>query len=158
MRRVGKQDGKSGRTFIDLPDSLDLNRAGTFVIEVELVTPGGSAPEGGLMLGVRDEANYNLFVLRNRTQFMLKRVDNGAASATYLPGVYKPVGKAVFVNAERNTLRIEKHDGKLFFAINGQDIPGGPTTFRTFKGNGIGFISSADAVTFQNLHITVGLP
>ncbi len=151
MRRTGKRDRKSGRAFINLPDSLNLNHAGTFVIEVDMVVPKGIPLEAGVLLGVGG-TSYTLFVLRGRTEFMAKRVTND----TEEPGGYRSVGNAITVDAERNTLRVEQHDGKLFFAINGQDVPGDAMPFRKFSGNGIGFISAADAVTFQNLRITIG--
>lgn len=152
IQRTGKRGAKSGRASIQLPDSLNLNRATTFVIEVDMISAKDVSPEGGLMIGAGEKTGYNLFVIRGQTEFMALRVTN---SSTVAPD-YRSVGEAITIQPERNTLRVEKHDGKLFFNINGQDVPGEPTPFRPFKGNGIGFVSLADAIIFQNLRVTVG--
>lgn len=158
IRRTGKRDGKSGRTFITLPDSLNLNQASTFIIEVDMVVPKGTVPEGGLLVGARDKANYMLFALTGPADFMVKRVVEGNAGPAYRSGKFVSIAETDSSEVTSHTLRVAGHDGQLFFAIDGQETPGDAIAFRKLPGNGIGFISAADTTTFQNLRITVGMP
>ncbi len=155
IRRTGTRSLTSARSFIALPDSLNLNRATAFIIDVEMRIPTGTMPESGLMLGVSDDANYTLVVLSSPTDCRLTRVVNGSASSVSLSGGRSGAATPSLVVGERNQLRVEKHDGKLFITVNGQALSGSSMTFRPLPGNGIGFVSSADAVTFKNLRVRV---
>ena len=155
IRRSGPRSLVSARSFIQLPDSLNLNRAAAFVVDVDMLVPKGVLPESGLLLGVSDDANYTVLAVQGQTDCLFTRVVNGSVSSVNLSGRRAATEKSPWMNREQNHLRVEKHDGKLFVTINGQELPGGTAVFRPFRGNGIGFVSSAEAVTFKNLRVRV---
>jgi hypothetical protein len=152
------EDGKSlprpGRSYIKLPENLNLNRADTFTVSVEIVMPPGIEPDAGLLIGVKDTSNYCQFRLLDRTKVALYTRVDGMSQATYMTG--KPTTAKVPIDAKRNTLTIRRTGNELHFYINGKEVEDSPHPFRPFRGNGIGFISYANAVKFQYLTVQVG--
>jgi hypothetical protein len=145
---------RPGRSYIKLPDNLNLNRADTFTVSVEMVMPPGISPDGGLLIGVKDTSNYCQFRLLDRTKVALYTRVDGMSQPTYMTG--KPTVAKVPIDAKRNTLTIRRTGQELHFYINGQEVEDSPHPFRPFRGNGVGFISYANAVKFQYLTVQVG--
>ncbi|MBO0933512.1 hypothetical protein [Fibrella aquatilis] len=145
---------RPGRSYIKLPDDLNLNKADTFTVSVEMVVPANSEPDGGLLIGVKDTSNYCQFRLIGTQKVSLYTRVNGTAMATYMPG--KPTNAKVPIDPVRNTLTIRRTGDDLHFFINGKEVEDSPHSFRNFKGNGVGFISFTDATKFQYLTVQVG--
>ncbi len=155
IRRTGPRSLASARSYLQLPDSLNLNRATSFLIEADMIAPKGTVPEGGLMLGASDDTNYTLIVLTGPTACMLTRVVDGVSRSTILSRHRTVTDRTLVADSGRNRLQVEKRNGKLFVSVNGHELSGKPLLFSSFQGNGIGFVSSADTVTFQHLRVRV---
>ena len=145
---------RPGRSYIKLPDDLNLNKADTFTVSVEMVVPANVQPDGGLLIGVKDTSNYCQFRLIGTTKVSLYTRVNGTAMATYMPG--KPTNAKVPVDPVRNTLTIRRTGDELHFYVNGKEVEDSPHPFRNFKGNSVGFISFTEATKFQYLTVQVG--
>ncbi len=152
-REAGKRSSKPGLTFVALPADIDLNRAESFTLSVDIIVPKDSPFDGGLMFGALNDKNYCHFQLRGEKEASIKWVVNGGNMASYMPGTYLPTGK--LIQPLRNTLRVVKEKDQLHFFINDRELQESPYDFRQFRGNKVGFISSGDAVKFQNLTVVV---
>lgn len=150
----GQSLARPGRSYIKLPDNLNLNRADTFTVSVEMVMPPGIAPDAGLLIGVKDTSNYCQFRLLDKNKVALYTRVNGTSQAGYMAG--KPTLAKVPIDAKRNTLTIRRTGDQLHFYINGREVEDSPHPYRPFKGNGVGFISYANAVKFQYLTVQLG--
>ncbi|CCG99878.1 hypothetical protein FAES_1869 [Fibrella aestuarina BUZ 2] len=150
----GQSLARPGRSYIKLPDNLNLNRADTFTVSVEMVMPPGIAPDAGLLIGVKDTSNYCQFRLLDKNKVALYTRVNGTSQAGYMAG--KPTLAKVPIDVKRNTLTIRRTGDQLHFYINGREVEDSPHPYRPFKGNGIGFISYANAVKFQYLTVQLG--
>ncbi|MBO0935013.1 hypothetical protein J2I47_00500 [Fibrella sp. HMF5335] len=145
---------RPGRSYIKLPNDLNLNKADTFTVSVEMVVPVGSQPDGGLLIGVKDTNNYCQFRLIGTQKVSLYTRVNGTAMASYMPG--KPTNAKVPIDPVRNTLTIRRTGDDLHFYVNGKEVEDSPHPYRNFKGNSVGFISFTDATKFQYLTVQVG--
>lgn len=145
---------RPGRSYIKLPDNLNLNRADTFTVSVEMVTPPGVSPDGGLLIGVKDTSNYCQFRLLDKAKVALYTRIDGVSQPSYMTG--KPTLAKVPIDPKRNTLTIRRTGPELHFFINGREVEDSPHPYRPFKGNGVGFITYANAVKFQYLTVQVG--
>ncbi|MEZ0611533.1 hypothetical protein ACAW74_23680 [Fibrella sp. WM1] len=150
----GQSLARPGRSYIKLPDNLNLNRADTFTVSVEMVMPPGIAPDAGLLIGVKDTSNYCQFRLLDKNKVALYTRVNGTSQAGYMAG--KPTLAKVPIDVKRNTLTIRRTGDQLHFYINGREVEDSPHPFKPFKGNGVGFISYANAVKFQYLTVQLG--
>ena len=154
IRKEKPDLARPGRSYIKLPDDLNLNKADTFTVSVEMVVPANVEPDGGLLIGVKDTSNYCQFRLIGTSKVSLYTRVNGTAMATYMPG--KPTNAKVPIDPVRNTLTIRRTGEDLHFFINGKEVEDSPHSFRNFKGNGVGFISFTEATKFQYLTVQVG--
>ncbi len=154
IRRQKNNRDRPGRTYIKLPNELNLNQANTFTVSVEMITPPNIELDGGLLIGVKDTSNYCQFRVISTSKVALYSRVNGVAQANYMMG--KPTVAKVPISPERNTLTIRRTGEQLHFYINGQEVEDSPHPFRPFKGNGIGFITYAEAIKFQYLTVQLG--
>ncbi len=154
IRKEDPSVTRPGRSYIKLPDDLNLNKADTFTVSVEMVVPANVQPDGGLLIGVKDTSNYCQFRLIGTSKVSLYTRVNGTAMATYMPG--KPTNAKVPIDAVRNTLTIRRTGDELHFYVNGKEVEDSPHVFKNFKGNGVGFISFTEATKFQYLTVQVG--
>ncbi|MGA0559178.1 hypothetical protein ACO2Q8_21145 [Larkinella sp. VNQ87] len=153
--RVHKQAASatnSAFSFIPLPTSLNLNKVDTFMVQVDVAGPTGIIPDAGLLVGVKDSLNYCHFRINNKNQVSVKYVINGLSYTIYMRGEYVPAG--IPLSTARNTLTVRKKGDQIHFYLNGREIPTSPYQFRQYQGNGIGFVSTTDGTTFQNLTVT----
>ncbi|MBC7571679.1 MAG: hypothetical protein H7319_18410 [Spirosoma sp.] len=153
IRRLSGAAQESGRCYIDLPATLNLNTAQSFTISVEMTTAPGQTPQGGLLLGVQNVDNLVQFALADQQQVVVRSLNAGRSQADYMSGKRTPAG--VPINPDRNKLTVTKQADKLFFYLNGQEIAGSPYEFKPFKGNGIGFIAGETDIKLQNLVVQV---
>jgi len=153
IRRLPGADQESGRCYVNLPATLNLNTARSFTISVEMTTAPGQTPQGGLLLGVQNVENLVQFALADQQQVVIRSLAAGRSQTDYLPG--KRMAAGVPINPDRNQLTVTKQDDKLFFSVNGQEISGSPYLFRPFKGNAIGFIAGESDIKLQNLTVQV---
>jgi hypothetical protein len=137
---------------VSLPAGMDLTRAESFTISVDMIVPKTSPFDAGLVFGALDERNYCHFLLKGTTEVSIKSVFNGSPLAKYMPG--QPVETGVVAQPLRNTLTVTKENNKLHFYVNGQEVQTSPYEFRSFRGNKIGLVSGGEAVKFQNLTVT----
>jgi hypothetical protein len=154
IRKEDPSVTRPGRSYIKLPDDLNLNKADTFTVSVEMVVPANVQPDGGLLIGVKDTSNYCQFRLMGTSKVSLYTRVNGKAMATYMPG--KPTPAKVPIDPVRNTLTIRRTGDELHFYVNGKEVEDSPHAFKNFKGNGVGFISFTEATKFQYLTVQVG--
>lgn len=155
QRSGGSQSlARPGRSYIKLPETLNLNRADTFTVSVEMVMPPGVSPDAGLLIGVKDTSNYCQFRLLDKNKVALYTRINGVSQPNYMTG--KPTLAKVSIDGKRNTLTIRRTGEQLHFYINGREVEDSPHPYRPFRGNGVGFISYANAVKFQYLTVQVG--
>lgn len=154
IRRQSETVGRPGRSYIKLPDNLTLNQADTFTVSVEMVTPANISPDGGLLVGVKDTSNYCQFRVLGTSKVALYTRVNGTAQSGYMVG--KPTAAKVAISPTRNTLTVRRTGQFLHFYVNGREVEDSPHPFRPFKGNGVGFISFAEAVKFQYLTVQLG--
>ena len=151
IRRLPSAGQESGRCYVNLPATLNLNTAQSFTISVEMTTAPGQSPQGGLLLGVQNVDNLVQFALADQRQVVVRSLSGGKSQAEYMPGKRTPAG--VSINPDRNKLTVTKQTDKLFFYVNGQEISGSPYEFQPFKGNGIGFIAGETDIKLQNLMV-----
>ena len=154
IRRQDDKNTRPGRSYIKLPNDLNLNKIDTFTISVEMVIPPNVEPDGGLLIGVKDTSNYCQFRIIGTSKVALYTCVNGMAKANYMAG--KPTAAKVPISPTRNTLTIRRTGAQLHFYINGKEVEDSPHPYQPFKGNGIGFISFAEAVKFQYLTVQPG--
>lgn len=154
IRKTSPATANPAHSYIRLPQAVDLNKAKTFTITVDMIVPPGVQPDGGLLVGVKDVTTFCQFRLMGANRVSIKSITNGSTFANYMPG--NPVSPKVPVNRERNTLTIRKELNQLHFYINGQEVEDSPHVFRPFKGNGIGFIAASPTVKFQHLAVQTG--
>ncbi|MEZ0542990.1 hypothetical protein [Fibrella arboris] len=152
--RKQKSDNRPGRTYIKLPDDLNLNRADTFTVSVEMIIPPTVEADGGLLIGVKDTSNYCQFRVIGTSKVALYTRVNGVAQPNYMMG--KPTAAKVAISSTRNTLTIRRTGEQLHFFLNGKEVEDSPHPYRPFKGNGVGFINFAEAVKFQYLTVQLG--
>ena len=153
IRRLPGAAQESGRCYINLPATLNLNTAQSFTISVEMTTAPGQAPQGGLLLGVQNVDNLVQFALADQQQVVVRSLSAGQSQGEYMSGKRLPAG--VPINPDQNKLTVTKEADKLFFYVNGQEISGSPYAFKPFKGNGIGFIAGETDIKLQNLVVLV---
>ncbi|RIV18131.1 hypothetical protein DYU11_29695 [Fibrisoma montanum] len=151
IRKALPPSPKPAQCYIKLPQSVNLNRAASFTVTVDMVVPPGVKPDAGLLIGVKDAENNCQFRLVGTNQISIKTVVNGTTFAQYMPG--KLTAPQVPVDPVQNTLMIRKAGDKLHFYINGREVENSPHEFRLFNGNGIGFISASTTVKFLNLQV-----
>ena len=154
IRREADAPVRPGRSYIKLPDGLNLNKADTFTVSVEMSFPAGVEADGGLLVGVKDTSNYCQFRLLGTSKVVLYTRVNGQAQASYMSG--KPTAAKVAISPTRNTLTIRRTGSQLHFYVNGNEVEDSPHPFKPFKGNGVGFITFAEAAKFQYLTVQVG--
>lgn len=153
IRRLPGATQESGRCYVNLPATVNLNTAQSFTISVEMTTAPGQTPQGGLLLGVQNVENLAQFALADQQQVVIRSLAGGRSQTDYLPG--KRMAAGVPINPDRNQLTVTKQGDKLFFSVNGQEISGSPYEFRPFKGNAIGFIAGETDIKLQNLTVQV---
>ncbi|GAB3887278.1 hypothetical protein GCM10028825_18000 [Spirosoma agri] len=151
IRKTALSTGNPAQSFIALPEALDLNKAKSFTITVDMVVPPGVQPDAGLLIGVKNSTTFCQFRLIGTDRVSIKSITNGNTFANYMPG--KPTPPQVTVNRERNTLTVKKELNQLHFYINGKEVEDSPHVFRPFKGNGVGFVTASPTVKFQNLTV-----
>lgn len=154
IRKQKESTTRPGRSYIKLPDELNLNKADTFTVSVEMVIPPNIEPDGGLLIGVKDTSNYCQFRVIGTSKVALYSRVNGVAQANYMMG--KPTAAKVTILPTRNTLTIRRTGDELHFYVNGKEVEDSPHPYRPFKGNGVGFISFAEAIKFQYLTVQIG--
>ena len=154
IRKQKSNVSRPGRSYIKLPETLNLNRADTFTVSVEMVVPSNVELDGGLLIGVKDTSNYCQFRVISTSKVALYTRVNGVAQSNYMMG--KPTAAKVPISPTRNTLTIRRTGEQLHFYINGQEVEDSPHPYRPFKGNGVGCISFAEAVQFQYLTVQLG--
>lgn len=153
IRRLPNAQQKAGRCYVDLPASMNLSKAESFTISVEMTAVSGEVSAGGILFGVQDVENMMQFSIADQNNVVLKSIATGRTSATYMPGQQSASG--VPINKGTNILTVSKQQDKLSFYINGQEIADSPYEFRPFRGNGIGFITGTSTMKFKNLLVTV---
>ena len=141
-------------SYVSLPSDINLNRADTFTIKVDVLADSGRIPTGGLVFGVKDSLNYSAFTLNSQGQISIIRVTNGETSSDYMSGDFFAPG--VPVDKNRNRLSIRRRRAALFFYINEQEVRSSPYPFKILSGNGIGMTTSAYWTSFQKLTVTLG--
>ncbi|MBO0948214.1 LamG-like jellyroll fold domain-containing protein [Fibrella forsythiae] len=154
IRKQKTDSNRPGRSYIKLPDDLNLNKSDTFTVSVEMVIPPNVEPDGGLLIGVKDTSNYCQFRVIGTSKVALYTRVNGTAQANYMVG--KPTAAKVTISPTRNTLTVRRTGNELHFYINGREVEDSPHPYRPFKGNGVGFISFAEAVKYQYLTVQLG--
>ncbi|GAB3695191.1 hypothetical protein GCM10027592_16970 [Spirosoma flavus] len=151
IRKTSASTSRAAYGYINLPSTIDLNKAETFTVTVDMTVPPGIQPNAGLVIGVNDEDNLCEFRVADRQKVIVKLLRNGIPSPTYMPG--KPTVARVPINQETNTLMIQKRNKKLYFFVNNREVVNSPYDFKPFAGNKIGFVSAAQTVKFQNLKV-----
>ncbi|CCH54177.1 hypothetical protein BN8_03322 [Fibrisoma limi BUZ 3] len=151
IRKALPPSPKPAQCYIKLPQSVNLNKAASFTVTVDMVVPPGVKPDAGLLIGVKDAENNCQFRIVGTNQVSIKTVVNGTSFAQYMPG--KLTDPKVPVDPVQNTLTVRKAGDKLHFYINGREVENSPHDFRLFNGNGIGFISASTTVKFLNLQV-----
>lgn len=153
IRRLPDAKQEAGRCYVDLPADVNLTKAESFTISVEMTAAPGEVPTGGILFGVQDVENMTQFSIADQTNVIIKSIGKGRTSAGYMPGQQSASG--VPINKDTNLLTINKGQNKLHFYINGLEIADSPYEFHPFKGNGIGFITGLSTVKFRNLSVMV---
>ena len=153
IRRMPSAAQESGRCYVNLPATMNLNTAQSFTISVEMTTAPGQTPQGGLLLGVQNVDNLVQFALADQQQVVIRSLSAGQSQPGYMAGKRTPAG--VPINPDQNKLTVTKQADKLFFFVNGQEIAGSPYAFKPFKGNGVGFIAGETDIKLQNLSVMV---
>lgn len=141
-------------SYVSLPPDINLNRADTFTIRVDVLADSGQVPTGGLLFGVRDSLNYCAFVTNDRGDVSIRRVMNGLPLNDYMSEDYFRPGTPVDRN--RNRLTVRRRGDALHFYVNDREVRGSPYPFRALSGNGIGFTASGYWTQFQRLNVTLG--
>ncbi|WP_460978182.1 hypothetical protein [Spirosoma knui] len=141
-------------SYVALPPDINLNRADTFTIKVDVLADSGRIPTGGLLFGVKDSLNFCAFTLNGKGEISIIRVANGATFSDYMPGDFFSPG--VPVDRNRNRLSIRRRGAALYFYVNEQEVRSSPYPFRMLSGNGIGMMTSAYWTSFQKLSVTLG--
>ena len=141
-------------SHVELPADINLNRADTFTIKVDVLADSGRIPTGGLLFGVKDSLNFSAFTLNSRGEISIIRVANGETFGDYMPGDFFTPG--VSVERNRNRLTVRRKGDVLHFYVNEQEVRSSPYPFRTLSGNGVGLITSAYWTSFQKLSVTLG--
>ena len=139
--------------YIMLPNDINLNKAESFTITVDMISSPSEPIDAGLAIGIRDIENYAQFRVSKQT-LIIKVLANGTTFASYMPGTPIPMNSPLSIG--KNSLMIEKRTEKLHFYLNGNEVPTSPYDFRTFRGNGVGFLTASPVVTFQNLKVDIG--
>ena len=137
-----------------MPPDINLNRADTFTVRVDVLADSGQVPPGGLLFGVRDSLNYCAFTTNGRGEISIVRVLNGTALSDYMPGDYFRPG--VPLDRNRNRLTIKRRGDALHFYVNDQEVRSSPYPFRPLSGNGIGLTASGYWTQFQRLNVALG--
>lgn len=151
IRKQASESQTAAFSFIPVPTGINLSKADTFMVQVDVTGPSGIIPDAGLLIGVKDSLNYCHFRINNKNQVSVKYVINGLSYTIYMRGDYVPAG--IPLSATRNTLTIRKKGEQIHFYLNGREIPTSPYQFRQYQGNGIGFTSATDGTMFKNLTI-----
>ena len=71
--------------YVAVPNSLNLNKAESFSISVDMISSPGELIDAGLAIGVRDIENYSQFRVSNQV-IIIKMLANGTTFASYMPG------------------------------------------------------------------------
>jgi hypothetical protein len=153
IRRLPDAKQEAGRCYVDLPTDMNLTKAESFTISVEMTAAPDEVPTGGILFGVQDVENMMQFSVADQSNVIIKSIAKGRTSASYMPG--QQLASGVPINKDTNLLTINKQQNKLYFYINGQEIAASPQEFRPFKGNSIGFITGLSTMKFKNLSVTV---
>ncbi len=153
IRRLPDAKQESSRCYIDLPADMNLTKAESFTISVEMTAAPDEVPTGGILFGGQDRGNMMQFSIADQDKVVIKSIAKGRTSASYMPGQQSASG--VPINKDTNLLTVSKQQNKLYFYINGQEITGSPYEFRPLKGNSIGFITGESTIKFRNLLVTV---
>lgn len=151
IRRLPDAKQEAGRCYVDLPANMDLTKADSFTISVEMTAAPGEVPTGGILFGVQDVENMTQFSVADLNNVVIKHIRGSRTFASYMPGNKSPAGVPIANNT--NKLTIRKQADKLHFYINEQEIESSPYEFRPFKGNGIGFITGESTMKFRNLQV-----
>lgn len=149
---IQRNRGDSKRTaysYIPLPEEINLNKCDTFSVQVEIVGKPGTIPEGGLLLGMLDSLNYCQVRITDQRQVVVSMIIEGKVANRYFPGGTSSPQRSI--QLEHNTLLVRRRDHKLHIYVNRQEISTSPFTFRYFRGNSIGLLTSGDAISFRNL-------
>ncbi|WP_020604415.1 hypothetical protein [Spirosoma spitsbergense] len=151
IRRLPDAKQEAGRCYVDLPANMNLTKAESFTISVEMTAAPGEVPTGGILFGVQDVENMMQFSIAGQNSVIIKSLRDGRTFASYMPGQQSASG--VPIDKETNLLTVSKQQNKLYFYINGQEITGSPYEFRPFRGNSIGFITGPSTMKFRNLSV-----
>ena len=151
IRRLPDAEQEVGRCYVDLPATMDLTKASSFTISVEMTAAPGEVPTGGLLFGVQSVDNMYQFSITDQQNVVIKSIARGRTSANYMPG--NQLTSGVPINKDTNLLTVSKQQNKLYFYVNGQEIADSPQEFHPFKGNGIGFITGTSTMKFKNLSV-----
>lgn len=149
IRRNRVDSKRTAFSFIKLPEDINLNKADTFTVQLEIVGKPGTIPEGGLLLGMQDSLNYCQVRITDQRQVIVNMIIEGKVANRYFPGGISSPQRSIL--PERNILTVRRFDSKLHIYINRQEISTSPFTFRYFRGNSIGILTSGDAISFRNL-------
>ena len=140
---------RTAYSFIPLPEEINLNKCDTFSVQVEIVGKPGTIPEGGLLLGMLDSLNYCQVRITDQRQVVVSMIIEGKVANRYFPGGTSSPQRSI--QTEHNTLLARRIDNKLHIYVNRQEVSTSPFTFRYFRGNGIGLLTSGDSIAFRNL-------
>ena len=149
IRRLPDAKQEAGRCYVDLPANINLTKAESFTISVEMTAAPDEVPTGGILFGVQDVNNMMQFSVADQNNVIIKSLAKGRTSSSYMSG--QQTASGVPINKDTNLLTVSKQQNKLYFYINGQEIADSPQEFRPFKGNSIGFITGSSTMKFKNL-------
>ncbi len=64
----------AGRCYVDLPANMNLTKAESFTISVEMTVAPGKVPTGGILFGVQDVENMMQFSIANQNNVIIKSI------------------------------------------------------------------------------------
>ncbi|WP_461092413.1 hypothetical protein [Spirosoma gilvum] len=155
IRKRNMNTQKASYSAVELPATINLNKADNFTIKVDVLADSGRVPTGGILFGVKDSLNYSAFTLNGKGEISIMRIANGQTFSDYMPGDFFMPG--VTVDKNRNRLTVRRKGDTLHFYVNEQEVRSSPYTFKMLPGNGIGLTSSGYWTSFQKLIVTLGM-
>ncbi len=143
-------------SYISLPENINLNKADSFTVQVDIAGKPGTIPEGGLLIGMLDSLNYCQIRLTDQGQLVIGMVIDGKVSSRYFPGGISSPQHSV--KLESNTLAVRRIGNTMHVFINKQEVTTSPFPFRYFMGNHIGVMTGGDGISFRNLLVRLRAP
>ena len=120
IRRNRVDSKRTAFSFIKLPEDINLNKADTFTIQVEITGKPGTIPEGGLLLGMQDSLNYCQVRITDQRQVIVNMIIEGKVANRYFPGGTSPPQQSIL--PEHNTLTVRRFDSRLHIYVNRREI------------------------------------